>query len=224
VPSESEQNDAHLSPQEDGQSPRPTLNRDAHPKPISVPHSRNSSNLDSLRHHSLERTSDIQGARSAEDVFPEAGNKETYTTADETDCLKIEDLVTSVSKPVASTQLDNSAADSLDGYNDTVWYLWYLSDKPPLESIAGKALLRIAVFLILVSTFGLVLFAISLQGFVIVPILDPHFFLIIVCVLLFYFEFLVICSKILTGSRAVRKEKSRQNIPNNEQGEAPADV
>jgi hypothetical protein len=120
--------------------------------------------VDSLRHRSLERTSDIQGARSTEEVLPEAGNKEACIAADKSDALKIEDSATNVSKPVASTQLDKSAADSSNGDNflpndeeidfNTAWYLWYLSDKPPLEGIAGKVLLKIAIFLILVSTLG----------------------------------------------------------------------
>ena len=72
------------------------------------------------------------------------------------------------------------------------------------------------------------LFAVSLQGFSIVLTLDPQFFLILLCVLLFYFEVLVICGGIVSGARAVRKEKRKeqgqQDQPKNEQGEAPADV
>jgi hypothetical protein len=238
VPGEPEQNDAHLSPQEDGQNPESTVNRDTRPEHISLPPSKNSSKADSLRHHSLERKSDIQGARSAEEVLPEAGNTEAHIVADETDKPKIQDLAISVSKPVASTQLDKSAAGSSNGDNrlpnaeeidfDTVWYLWYLSDKPPLEGVAGKALLRIAVFLIVVSTYGLILFAISLQGFLIISILDPHFFLIVVCGMLVYFEFFVIYGKIIMGYSAVRKEKRKkqdqQNQQKNERGKALADV
>ncbi|KAE9379656.1 hypothetical protein N431DRAFT_526962 [Stipitochalara longipes BDJ] len=115
-----------------------------------------------------------------------------------------------------------------DIYFETAWYLWYLSDKPPLEGVAGKMLLRIAAFLIVVSTFGLVLFAISLQGFLIVPILDPHFFLLWICALLVYFEVLVIFSKVVSGFVAIRKEKrkeqSQQNPQNNDRREARADV
>jgi hypothetical protein len=227
-----------LTPQEDGQNPESTLNRDTLPECIPLPLSRNSSNADSLRHHSLERTSDTQGARSAEEVPPEAGNTEAYIVADKTDDSKIQDLATSVSKPVASTQLDKSAADSSNGDNsllnaekidfDTAWYLWYLSDKPPLEGSARKALLGIAVFLIVVSTYGLVLFAISLQGFFIVSTLGPNFFLIVICGLLVYFEVFVICDKIIMGLRTVRKEKGKkqgqQNQRKNERGKAPADV
>jgi hypothetical protein len=153
-----------LPPQEDGQSPGSTLNRDTLLGCILPPPSNNNSNVDSLRHRSLERTSDIQGARSTEEVLPEAGNKEACIAADKSDALKIEDSATNVSKPVASTQLDKSAADSSNGDNflpndeeidfNTAWYLWYLSDKPPLEGIAGKVLLKIAIFLILVSTLG----------------------------------------------------------------------
>jgi hypothetical protein len=227
-----------LPPQEDGQSSESTLNRDTLPERILLPPSRTNSNVDSLRHRSLENTSDIQRARSAEEVLLDPGNKEAYTAADKSDAPRIEHLATSVSKPVDATQLDKSAADSSNGDNslpnaeeidfDKVWYLWYLSDKPPLEGVVGKALLNIAVLLIVVSTYGLVLFAISLQGFLIIPALDPQFFLIWVCGVLLYFEIFVIYGKIIMGVRAVRKEKRKeqgqQDQQKNEQREAPAEV
>jgi hypothetical protein len=238
APGEPKQNDAHMSRQVDKKNRESTINRDTLPECIPLPPSGNSSNADSLRHRSLERTSDGQGARSAEEILSEAENTEADIVAVETDDSKIQDLVTSVSKPVASTQLDKPVTDSSDGDNslpnaekfdfDTAWYLWYLSDKPALEGIAGKALLRIAVFLIVFSTYGLVLFAISLQGFLIVPILGPNTFLIVVCVLLLYFEVFVIYGKIIMGYRTVRKEKGKkqgqQNQQKNERGQAPADV
>jgi len=197
-------------------------NRNTHPEWISLPGSRTSSSVHSLESHNSERIPAIQASSAAEVFHTDIGNKEDLIPSSDTHAKNNQSLSRNTSNRVASTspeqtkggkEEDNESLSNLEEIEyDTVWYLWALSDKKPLDGAAKKILLKVDAFLIVSSTFGLVLFAISLQGFSIVPFLDPSFFLITVCLILIYYESFVIGGKLGICLRAVmRKRKNKQD-------------
>lgn len=85
---------------------------------------------------------------------------------------------------------------------------WYVSNRSVWELGQGKTFFGLVLFLLLTSTTGLILFAVSLEGFV--PLgLGPGFFLPFVCAVLAYYELVATYAAGFDSLSALRKETSR---------------
>jgi len=85
--------------------------------------------------------------------------------------------------------------------------MWYLSGQSPWEH---SFFLKLLLLLWVTSTFGLILFALSLEGILLAAVFDPFFFLMVVGGTSFYIEGAIIMVSVRDGISVVRKERRKE--------------
>jgi hypothetical protein len=113
-------------------------------------------------------------------------------------------------QPTSGVTVDRTENERRRQYDEVIarhGNVWYLSDQSPWQHNKFFTLLLV---LLVTSTFGLVLFAVSLQGFLISAGLDPFVYLLNVGICWGLTEFAEIITSVSDGLRAIREERKRE--------------